>query len=644
MALRAAHNAGISVPKKTFKRAVEYVKQSKNRDGGFMYMISAGGESALPRSAAAIVALNSAGIYQTSPGTDSAIVTKGLDYLTQFCPKDGVVRHDESYFEYGHYYAVQAMWQAGGERWAKWYPAVRDELLRRQRTDGSWFSAYGASTRPPCACWSCKCRKTSCPSSSVNRPMNTYFHFHSCLCVFALLREIIGGQAFYYRPHIRFDTTSRPRVPQGDCEPIQFLSGRFLTQRRKAQGREWGAKNETKVVPCVQFIFLLLSIHFCLTTKAIAQIPLAVPVDRDPFHAKLTDVDAQWRLSFDVAGGVPARGSRTLAAADLVAWGHPAELRKGPVIVLADGGRLVAAVVDADKTRSLGEFAAAGALKLPLDSLAGIVFRTPPNAQELDALLDRISRGEGRTDGAILDNGDEVAGLIETLSGEKLAIKGDLGLLDVAMPRVVAVIFNPALRQAAAAQPGAAWAGLSDGTRLLAERMTLKGGEMEMTEIGSAVWKAKAEDLVFLMPQSDRAVFLSDIRPDEYRFLPYLEMKWPYRTDRNVTGGQLRSGGLLYLKGLGVHGAAAELQARPALVPLPGRNRHRRLDGWPGKRGLPRLRGRQGEVRQSGRSRRNRAAADFRRSSQARSSWIWWLITARRATCWTTPIGSMHGW
>ncbi len=217
---------------------------------------------------------------------------------------------------------------------------------------------------------------------------------------------------------------------------------------------------------------------------------------------------------------------------------------------------LVAAVTDADKAQLSVNSRLLGALKLPLDSLAGIVFRTPPNAQEFDALLDRIARVEDRRDRAILDNGDEVTGLIETLSGEKLSIKGDLGLVDVAMPRVVAVIFNPALRQPAAARPGAAWSGLSDGTRLLAERMTLKGEEMELTELGGATWKAKAEGLVFLMPQSDRAVFLSDIRPDEYRFLPYLEMKWPYRTDRNVTGGQLRSGGRLYLKGLGVHSAA----------------------------------------------------------------------------------------
>ena len=71
-----------------------------------------------------------------------------------------------------------------------------------------------------------------------------------------------------------------------------------------------------------------------------AQAPLATPVDGEPFAARLTSVDAQWKLGFDVAGK-----PRGLAAADLVSWGQPAELRKGPILVLADGGFLPAAVL-----------------------------------------------------------------------------------------------------------------------------------------------------------------------------------------------------------------------------------------------------------------------------------------------------------
>jgi hypothetical protein len=136
MALRAARNAGLFVPNETIERAIDYVRRSQNADGGFMYMIQ-GGESAFPRSAAAVAALYSAGVYK-DPKID-----KGLDYLMQFIPGEGVARRDNGYYFYGHYYAVQAMWQAGGDRWRRWYPAVRDELVSKQREDGSWLAPEG---------------------------------------------------------------------------------------------------------------------------------------------------------------------------------------------------------------------------------------------------------------------------------------------------------------------------------------------------------------------------------------------------------------------------------------------------------------------------------------------------------------------
>ena len=141
MALRAARNAGLHVPHETVDRCIDYVKRSQNPDGGFMYMIQ-GGQSAFPRSAAGVVALYSAGIYE-GPEID-----KGLSYLMRSLPSsDGYNR--ESHYFYGHYYAVQAMWHAGGARWAKWYPAIRDALVSRQREDGSWMDSicqeYGAA-------------------------------------------------------------------------------------------------------------------------------------------------------------------------------------------------------------------------------------------------------------------------------------------------------------------------------------------------------------------------------------------------------------------------------------------------------------------------------------------------------------------
>ena len=70
-------------------------------------------------------------------------IEKGLGYLMQFKPgmKQRNFRRQVHYY-YGHYYAVQAMWHAGGEYWNHWYPAIRDELLtnRRRTKEGAWPS------------------------------------------------------------------------------------------------------------------------------------------------------------------------------------------------------------------------------------------------------------------------------------------------------------------------------------------------------------------------------------------------------------------------------------------------------------------------------------------------------------------------
>ena len=133
MALRAAKNSGIFVPKETIEKCIEYVRRSQNADGGFMYMLS-GGPSDFPRSAAGVVALYSAGIYE---GED---LDRGLTYLMGHLPTNEL-KTGERHFFYGHYYAVQAMWHAGGDHWEKWYPAIRDKLIARQSEDGSWINS-----------------------------------------------------------------------------------------------------------------------------------------------------------------------------------------------------------------------------------------------------------------------------------------------------------------------------------------------------------------------------------------------------------------------------------------------------------------------------------------------------------------------
>lgn len=135
MALRSARNAGLDIPKETIDRAVQYVRSCQNDDGGFRYQLMGGG-SAWPRSAAGVASLYYAGIYK-----DDAL-ERGLSYLnTRAMPGRGF--GVGSHYFYGHYYAVQAMYLAGGEYWATWWPAIREELISTQNeADGSWPDGY----------------------------------------------------------------------------------------------------------------------------------------------------------------------------------------------------------------------------------------------------------------------------------------------------------------------------------------------------------------------------------------------------------------------------------------------------------------------------------------------------------------------
>ncbi len=130
MALRSARHAGLEVDAGVIDRAVEYVKRCQNPDGGFRYQADTG-SSAWPRSAAGVAALFYAGIYNDES------IDRGVEYLERTA-LPGASRPSRAHYFYGHYYAVQAMYLAGGDAWATWWPAVRTELLSDQQADGSW--------------------------------------------------------------------------------------------------------------------------------------------------------------------------------------------------------------------------------------------------------------------------------------------------------------------------------------------------------------------------------------------------------------------------------------------------------------------------------------------------------------------------
>lgn len=138
MALRAARDAGLKIEKTVIDKSIQYVKNCQNDDGGFSYVANnggGGGGSGFARSAAGVAALYYAGVFE---GND---LDRGLKYMQGFIPQGGANRNNpemEGHYFYGHYYAVQAAFLAGGDYWKTYYPAIRDQLVARQTPRGNW--------------------------------------------------------------------------------------------------------------------------------------------------------------------------------------------------------------------------------------------------------------------------------------------------------------------------------------------------------------------------------------------------------------------------------------------------------------------------------------------------------------------------
>lgn len=151
MALRAARNAGLFVPKGVADKAVGYIKACQQSDGGFCYIKGQGmSGSAFARSAAGVVGLFSAGIYEGKE------IDRGMRYLMQFLPgrrQDVRGSRPEHYF-YGQYYAALATWTAGGNYWAEWFPAIRDDLIAKAAAtpNKGWTDYHGAAYATAMAC------------------------------------------------------------------------------------------------------------------------------------------------------------------------------------------------------------------------------------------------------------------------------------------------------------------------------------------------------------------------------------------------------------------------------------------------------------------------------------------------------------
>jgi hypothetical protein len=133
MALRAAKNAGIDVPKEAIDQAISYIKRCYDpetdqppgtKSGGFGYT---GRGRELSTTAEGMLALQVCGEYESPEvlGASERLLREGI-------------RSKEKWFYYLTYYYAQGMYQRGGKHAEQGKRVVIETLLPLQNRDGYW--------------------------------------------------------------------------------------------------------------------------------------------------------------------------------------------------------------------------------------------------------------------------------------------------------------------------------------------------------------------------------------------------------------------------------------------------------------------------------------------------------------------------
>jgi hypothetical protein len=139
--LASARQAGFEVPNETIAKVVKYLDSAVSKNnGGFNYIPTGRGGSKQNES----IACTGGGAYaaQLAGKRGSEAVLGALRFLKERSP--AIIDNNFGHYYYGHYYAIQAMVQAGDDYYAEWYPLIRNALIRRQGADGAWDTGKGS--------------------------------------------------------------------------------------------------------------------------------------------------------------------------------------------------------------------------------------------------------------------------------------------------------------------------------------------------------------------------------------------------------------------------------------------------------------------------------------------------------------------
>ncbi len=140
MFLRSSQNAGFKVPQKSIDDAVDYVRRCFDEEYGvFEYEKSHRDRRSRAMAGAGVLALAHAGFHNSREAQLSGewILRHGFEDYNVNIPFSRRNFAKDRY-HYSVFNCSQAMYQLGGDFWAKFFPPTAMTLVTHQHADGSW--------------------------------------------------------------------------------------------------------------------------------------------------------------------------------------------------------------------------------------------------------------------------------------------------------------------------------------------------------------------------------------------------------------------------------------------------------------------------------------------------------------------------
>jgi hypothetical protein len=244
-----------------------------------------------------------------------------------------------------------------------------------------------------------------------------------------------------------------------------------------------------------------------------------------------------------------------------------------PWIVLTHGEVIVVDKVTLGVADIVGDSLTWKKFRCPLEMVQAVLYQPPHDLLARDKLMQTVMARDMRgEDGVVLQDGTTLTGKVNVLDDRRLALTAT-GLkmpVEFAVSAVRAVFFAREVEQAEPSNEvqqfgfnngsyGGAKNVIRDGEKLVWQ--TVSGLKLEtlppflVSEIASYnPWSAVS----YYRPVGKQLLFLHDVKPTQYRYVPIFKsvsdkrIARGYALGRNAVGGTLRVAGKLYLAGVGM--------------------------------------------------------------------------------------------